>query len=204
MAHRRTLDFVARHRVARGPRRAGRRMRLFSLWLCLPAVLALTVPPPSTYGQSATATGTVSVYFAPQDHPGDAVIAAVNGAHRQILAAVYEFTVSGIADALIAAQARHLDVWLIMDASATAERGSQYYRLAQALGSHLRARRGVNGASGIVHDKFAVVDAEKVLTGSFNWTYSAEARNWENLVIIDSPALAQAYAGEFHRMWQAP
>lgn len=175
-----------------------------SLWLIAVTMLTIGVPVASTHAQSATAAGSVSVYFTPQDHPGDAVVRAFARAHRQILAAMYEFTLSDVANALIAAQARHLDVWLILDQSATTERGSQYFRLAQALGSHLRARAGLNGASGIVHNKFAVVDGTQVLTGSFNWTYSAEDRNWENLVIIDSPPLAQTYAQQFHRMWQAP
>ena len=72
------------------------------------------------------------------------------------------------------------------------------------LGTRARLRAGVDGASGIVHDKFAVVDGTRVLTGSFNWTYSAEDRNWENLVIIESPPLAKAYAREFRHIWDAP
>jgi phospholipase D len=179
-------------------------MRRTSFWVFLVLAIALDGTTTSTYGQSATGTGALSVFFTPQDHPGDAVVEAFNGAHRQILAAIYEFTASDIAEALIRAQARHLDVWLIMDQSATRDRGSQYLRLSQALESHLRVRAGLNGASGIVHNKFAVVDSMRVLTGSFNWTYSAENRNWENLVIIDSPTLAKAYAQQFHRMWQAP
>jgi phosphatidylserine/phosphatidylglycerophosphate/cardiolipin synthase-like enzyme len=170
----------------------------------LAALLTAGIPVPRAAGQSVTATGAVSVYFTPGDRSGDAVVRAFDGAHREILAAIYEFTLSDVARALIGARARHVDVWLIMDESATRDRGSQYYRLTQALGSHLRARAGVNGASGIVHDKFAVVDGVRVLTGSFNWTYSAEHSNWENLVVIDSPVLAGAYASEFHRMWQAP
>lgn len=170
----------------------------------LAVVLALTAPVPSAQSQSAAATGSVMVYFTPQDRPGDALLRAFNGAHRQIVAAIYEFTLSDVAGALIAAQARQVDVQVIMDESASKDRGSQYFRLSQALGSRLRRRAGLNGGSGIVHNKFAVVDGARVLTGSFNWTYSAEDRNWENLVVIDSPAVAQAYARQFQRMWQAP
>ena len=171
----------------------------------LAAILAAGMPAAPAVGQSVTAAASVSVYFTPQDRPGDAVAAAFNGAHREILAAIYEFTLSDVARALIAARARHVDVWLIMDESAARERGSQYDLLAQALGPRLRLRAGLSGAgSGIVHSKFAVIDAARVLTGSFNWTYSAEDRNWENLVAIDSPGVAQAYARQFHRMWQAP
>jgi phosphatidylserine/phosphatidylglycerophosphate/cardiolipin synthase-like enzyme len=164
-------------------------------------VLAPTAP---ARGQSTTATGSMSVYFTPQDRPGDAVVRAFNGAHREILAAIYEFTESEIAGALLAAHGRHVEVWLLMDQSASRDRGSQYFRAAASLGDRLRLRAGLSGASGILHNKFAVIDGTRVLTGSFNWTYSAEDRNWENLLIVDSPALARAYAQQFHRMWNAP
>lgn len=177
----------------------------FSLILALLAVvLVFTGPALRARGQSAAATGSVTVYFTPQDRPEDAVVRAFNGAQRQIVAAIYEFTLSDVARALIAAEARHVDVRVVMDESASRDRGSQYFRLSQVLGSRLRRRAGLDGVSGIVHNKFAVVDGARVLTGSFNWTYSAEDRNWENLVVIDSPAVAQAYARQFQRMWQGP
>ncbi len=167
-------------------------------------VLIVGASAPPVLGQSATATGSLSVYFSPQDRPGDAVVRAFTSARREILAAIYEFTETQIADALVAASRRHVDVWLLMDESVSRDRGSQAFRLAQTFGSHARIRAGISGASGILHDKFAVVDDTRVLTGSFNWTYSAEDRNWENLVIIESVPVAQAYAREFHHIWDAP
>jgi len=167
-------------------------------------VLLMLAGVPPALGQSSTATGSITVYFSPQDRPGDAVVRAFTSARREILVAIYEFTETQIADALVAASQRHVDVWLLMDQSVSHDRGSQSYGMAQIFGSHARIRAGIGGASGILHDKFAVVDEARVLTGSFNWTYSAEDRNWENLVIIDSASVAQAYAREFHHIWDAP
>lgn len=179
-------------------------IRSVSRWVCILLVLCVVNSAPPALGQSATAPGTVTVYFSPQDRPGDAVVRAFGTARREILAAIYEFTETEIADALIAAVHRHVDVWLLMDRSVSRDRGSQSYRMAQLFGAHARIRAGIDGASGILHDKFAVVDETRVLTGSFNWTYSAEDRNWENLVILDSVPVADAYAREFHRIWDAP
>jgi len=179
-------------------------MRVGVRWFALVFILIVAVPTVPAHGQSASATGTMTMYFTPQDHPGDAVVQAFTSARREILAAIYEFTDSQIADALVAAAARHVDVWVLMDQSESRERGSQTFRVAETLGAHARLRAGVNGTSGILHDKFAVVDGARVLTGSFNWTYSAEDRNWENLVVIDSVPVAQAYAQEFHHIWAAP
>jgi phosphatidylserine/phosphatidylglycerophosphate/cardiolipin synthase-like enzyme len=46
-----------------------------------------------------------------------------------------------------------------------------------------------------------VVDGQTILTGSYNWTRSAETRNEENLVVLDDPFLAGRFAEEFERIW---
>jgi phosphatidylserine/phosphatidylglycerophosphate/cardiolipin synthase-like enzyme len=46
-----------------------------------------------------------------------------------------------------------------------------------------------------------------VITGSYNFTNSAEKDNDENLVIVDDPNLARAYLDEFQHVYaqaQAP
>jgi phosphatidylserine/phosphatidylglycerophosphate/cardiolipin synthase-like enzyme len=44
-----------------------------------------------------------------------------------------------------------------------------------------------------------VIDGTIVLTGSFNWTVSAERVNAENLLAVRSPELAEFYAANFAR-----
>jgi len=53
----------------------------------------------------------------------------------------------------------------------------------------------------IMHHKFAVMDNEVVITGSYNWTASAGERNNENLLVIRDPPLASRYKQEFYRLW---
>jgi phosphatidylserine/phosphatidylglycerophosphate/cardiolipin synthase-like enzyme len=38
-----------------------------------------------------------------------------------------------------------------------------------------------------------VIDGKKVVTGSYNFTQSAELRNAENLLVIDDTKMAKAY-----------
>jgi len=52
------------------------------------------------------------------------------------------------------------------------------------------------------YDKFAVIDNRIVITGSFNWTASAESRNNENLLVIFSPGFAKEYKKEFLKLWK--
>jgi hypothetical protein len=49
----------------------------------------------------------------------------------------------------------------------------------------------------MVHHKFCIIDDIHVITGSYNWTYYAENRNWENIVILDSPELVTAFIEEY-------
>ena len=50
---------------------------------------------------------------------------------------------------------------------------------------------------GLAHNKVMIIDQAVVITGSFNFTKAAESRNAENLLIIQDPALAAAYARNF-------
>ena len=51
----------------------------------------------------------------------------------------------------------------------------------------------------IAHNKIMIIDGETVITGSFNFTKSAEEHNAENLLVIRSKELAAKYAAN----WQA-
>ena len=54
-----------------------------------------------------------------------------------------------------------------------------------------------------MHQKFAVIDQNVVLTGSYNWTLSAEKFNHENLLVFrDARPLADEYRREFFRLWE--
>jgi phosphatidylserine/phosphatidylglycerophosphate/cardiolipin synthase-like enzyme len=54
-----------------------------------------------------------------------------------------------------------------------------------------------------LHHKFAVLDAERVITGSFNWSPSAAHQNDETLLLIHSPQLAAHFTREMDRLWRS-
>jgi phosphatidylserine/phosphatidylglycerophosphate/cardiolipin synthase-like enzyme len=53
-----------------------------------------------------------------------------------------------------------------------------------------------------LHHKFAVIDGQRVISGSFNWSPSAAHQNDETLLRIDSPLLARHFEAEMNRMWR--
>jgi phosphatidylserine/phosphatidylglycerophosphate/cardiolipin synthase-like enzyme len=54
------------------------------------------------------------------------------------------------------------------------------------------------------HHKFCVVDQRTVMTGSFNWTVSADEVNYENILFIKDKSLASKFTKEFERIWNDP
>lgn len=59
----------------------------------------------------------------------------------------------------------------------------------------LRAQRG-----GTMHNKFCVIDNQRVITGSYNWSDNAEFHNDENITIQADIQSATAYSLEFRRL----
>lgn len=118
----------------------------------------------------------------------------IDRARREILVQAYSFTEPHIITALIAAANRGVHVMLLVDKSAPRLRGE---------GVDACARAGiavaVDDRPRIAHNKVMVIDGTTVLTGSFNWSKSAETANAENLLVIHAPALAAAYAANFTR-----
>lgn len=55
-----------------------------------------------------------------------------------------------------------------------------------------------------MHSKYIIIDGQRVLTGSFNWSYSAEYNHLENLVTLDGavyPQVVAAFGADFDRLW---
>jgi phosphatidylserine/phosphatidylglycerophosphate/cardiolipin synthase-like enzyme len=70
------------------------------------------------------------------------------------------------------------------------------------LGVDLRLSAGKNGGRGVQHNKLAVIDGKLVQTGSYNWTTNAHKNNYENVLFLDAPDDAAAYAAYFDRVWE--
>lgn len=53
-----------------------------------------------------------------------------------------------------------------------------------------------------MHHKFAIIDQEVLINGSFNWTRNAITANNENVLITNHPDLVKPYKGEFDKLWK--
>lgn len=62
-----------------------------------------------------------------------------------------------------------------------------------------KAIRGTRG--GTMHNKFCVIDNQKVITGSYNWSENAENKNDENAAVVYDNEFASDYSVEFRRLF---
>ncbi|MHC5539469.1 phospholipase D-like domain-containing protein, partial [Singulisphaera rosea] len=54
-----------------------------------------------------------------------------------------------------------------------------------------------------MHHKFALVDFEILLTGSYNWTRGAARDNAENLIVTTEARLVSSFMAHFDRIWKS-
>ena len=64
--------------------------------------------------------------------------------------------------------------------------------------------RPVVGFGTLMHHKYAVVDGERVWTGSMNWTEDSFTLQENCIVTLESPTVAAAYLRDFEELWNRP
>lgn len=146
------------------------------------------------------ARGTVQVAFTPWDNAEGLIIDAIGRARREILVQAYGFTSRSIAEALLAAHRRGVKVRVLADREQTYSGDNSRVPDLAAAGIPVALEVRYQSA----HNKVMVIDAAAVeaavITGSYNWSYSAQYRNAENVLIFRrNPELVRRYADNWHR-----
>ncbi len=139
----------------------------------------------------------IEMRFSPTDSTSRRINALLGGAKRAIYTANLTFTYATFARTLRRRHDAGVDVRSIIDN--IDDQGSQFPFLQSFADIHAWT------LPGFLHHKYAVVDAAPgdeadgslVITGSHNWSLSAETRNDENTLIIFSDRIANQYLQEF-------
>jgi len=137
----------------------------------------------------------VEVRFSPDDRVAERIVELIRGAQRSIQIMAFNLTLDEISDAILEKAQAGVVVQGVFDEGQAKNQGSDVERLAQA-GLDV----WLDGSPGLMHHKVIVVDGELIITGSYNFSRSAEERNDENVLFIFSPELADQYRLEFERV----
>lgn len=137
-----------------------------------------------------------SVYFSPGEECLQAIISNIQSASQKIRICLFTISDNRITDALISKSRQGVSVRIITDNDKMFDKGSDIAELSRA-GISIR----VDETDNHMHHKFALFDGDITLTGSYNWTRSAERYNHENILITDSNKVLREFNKEFESLW---
>ncbi len=141
------------------------------------------------------------VFFSSSGDAQRQVIRAIDTSFHSIDVAMFDFTSKPILAALQQASRRGVTVRLLLDSHALPLHVQDLTR-PERRNFLLRTLKGRSRHRGVMHNKFAIFDQTRVMTGSYNWTRGAEYANYENLLLEDNATVVQAYTGQFAKLWE--
>ncbi|NNJ11743.1 phospholipase [Chloroflexales bacterium ZM16-3] len=126
-----------------------------------------------------------------------AIIADIDAAARSVDMATYEYNLSSIAQALVRAKKRGVQVRLALD-----RENLDDPVMSKWAGAVQGAKIPVTweDTTAFLHSKFIIIDGRVVWTGSWNATINDTYRNNNNLLRITTPAVVANYQAEFAQM----
>jgi len=137
-----------------------------------------------------------AVYFSPDDDCAPVIMRQLESAMSAIRICVFTISDNRIADTIIQSARDNIRVQIITDNEKVYDYGSDIQRLVNA-GIDVR----IDYTKHHMHHKFAIIDEVCAITGSYNWTRSADEYNHENILITREKSVVAAYLNEFTRLW---
>lgn len=139
----------------------------------------------------------VEVYFSPQYNSAQRLIQLINSAKTTIYMPTFLITHKDIANSLLLAHKRGVEVKIIMDANSLNTQNSKHQILRES-GILLKTEN----YAGKLHSKGIVIDESYVVIGSMNFSNSGNNKNDENMIIIQNNRLAKNYKAYFNYLWK--
>ncbi len=135
-------------------------------------------------------------YFSPGSDPLNAIINTLSKAEKSVLICVFTISDNRITQVIKNLHLKGIEVKIITDNDKRFDKGSDIRYLA-SLGIPVK----IDLTSAHMHHKFAIIDEKILITGSYNWTVSAEKENYENIIITDNRQLVKSFLKEFKKLW---
>ncbi len=132
-------------------------------------------------------SGEFRLYFCPQDNCDDVLLEFLDTAAEQVYCALYEIDYESVNNKLLSLETDpSIDFKVVSDNTYLEDFDHPFV---------------VWDGWGFMHNKFCVIDGEKVFTGSMNPTENGAEHNNNNIMIIESKAIAHNYLDEFEELY---
>ena len=152
---------------------------------------------------------TIKVLFSPDNDPDDDLLKTVAAADSSLDIMMFTF---GSNSPLLAAVINRFNAVKYVDKRPTGEpkvrirvglesQQAQYWSVYQTfkkLGIPVKLEAD---STAKLHHKVAIIDGDRVILGSYNWTLSANDENDENTMIVKNPAIAAMFTEAFNELW---
>lgn len=138
----------------------------------------------------------INAYFAPEDNVERIILKRLDKAKRSIHFMAFSFTSAGIGEMMIRKFKSGVDVQGIFERRGAKTGHSQFVKMKlEGIPVRLDSNRGA------MHHKVIIIDGERMIMGSYNYSRNANRSNDENILIIDNREIASQYLAEFKRLW---
>ncbi len=138
-------------------------------------------------------TDNFNVCFTPPSGCGDLIAVQISKAKKNVFVQAYGLTKGSIIYQLKEAKKRGVQVSVLLDGGNLSDNDSIYHELQKA-----GIKVGIDKMPGIAHNKVIIIDEQKVITGSFNFTNAADTKNAENVLLIEDKKIAAKYLGNWY------
>ncbi len=139
----------------------------------------------------------IKIRFSPKGNCCQLIEQTIEKAKNKILVQAYYFTSKELADAIIKAKKKGVIVKMLVDKS---QKKVKYSQIRNFLANDIIVM--IDKVSGIAHNKIMIIDDSCVVTGSYNWTASAELRNSENILVINNKKVAEIYTENWNKRFK--
>ena len=135
-------------------------------------------------------------FFSPGESCRAAITQQIEKSIKQLRICVFTISDDRIANAIVLAHRKGVDVRIITDDDKSLDVGSDIQSL---------AREGIaikmDNTPNHMHNKFMVTDERLAITGSYNWTQSAARFNNENIILVSEAGVVKSFLNEFDKLW---
>jgi phosphatidylserine/phosphatidylglycerophosphate/cardiolipin synthase-like enzyme len=171
-------------------------LAILSVLLLLSGCNKTTGTKPSTQTED---NNQVENYLTKKDgNSAEILIKEINTAQKKLDIAIYSITKEDIANAILNAKKKGIDVKVITD-SENSKSKTQKEILDKFKQRGIPIK--INTPTGLTHLNFTILDNMEALGGCYNYLEDVTDNNGENLIIMKKPDIVNEYSAGFNAMW---
>jgi phosphatidylserine/phosphatidylglycerophosphate/cardiolipin synthase-like enzyme len=138
----------------------------------------------------------INVYFSPEDNIERIVIERIKKAKQSIHFMAFSFTSNKLAEEMIRLNKNGIKVYGIIEKIGSNTKDSQFVKL-KLEGIQVKLDKNKYR----MHHKVIIIDESILITGSYNFSKSANEKNDENIVILNNKDIIKLYFEEFFKLF---